>query len=1578
MSSSKIIGATPLANVPSHVIGDHKQTSSQEPVQQRNATDFPYNPAERNLQNISSQPTYKEAFVSGLKFAAQTVHHALPMDMGKMEELKRIKEHVEEHVRNAGLPPRMPAPKRAFFQPINIPSEGVVTFPNPEIIDSKESAELHLKRISAPAVEKSPFVHAILQPEGINVDNLCNFFSSFSEGLGKVFGEDKGIEAIQKKMCEIKSILVEAILKRYKLYDDNHRDDMNLRYLSQGQLHNLVADFCRDISKVANHEAKRKGLAPEVKHQYETLANYMTELKRTFSSHAHPHIIYESVEYKRAVESLASELERFRETPGYEEIMKKNNYIGAGVSIGVNQNANLKALLTIGKSAFEQSTTVRDYEQAVTRLKGVRLAGIAQAMLGAEHQGPVGVTKFEQSFSYNDGTTFKAENLFDRELGKEWLAALKRTHWRGFNSQGPSLRARTATITHVKNVIGSVLFGEEQKSADKGNYITTEKTELGKYNEKYAQSIVHQLDGSNDTSKFFEALAQKFHPSMGDRMDALDQLTDYKAKDINRIMPTSKFPEKISGLPRTEMGEFGKQVTGPQWQFESATVATATLQADEFDAKTTKAAPTGRDHPVATASATTSAVFRKSANDQQRHQAPTALLRIGKDLPSAIFRVLNECREIYSESNPSSQNGEHPFLTIRNHYDLKGVVPLVSDDWSPDDAEQGLYGAQENMSPQLRACIAGMRISRDDGSPLLQATTFVEKITSNFISIEKEIKDFFAISNEAFSKFNNGTSESRKESLKNFSDMNMQYFGGAYKLPKTLKSDDIKLFYGHIYNQLTMAAVENAAYASVARLEGAKQLATAPSEKKEEFRIAVNKNKELYDRINTFLSGDYLMMNIIQQREFSEVYAAGNSEKNEWRLRGSFGVDMGQLAGKYGDNIPKSSLAPQSAVCSFEYKYLNVLSNINPMRVGRQHVLTLFAAAGIPIASVAKPLMQELKAMLGKSRIEKQQEQALRELIEITKALEQSPMDMVFGRSGAGVEYTYTVPAGVENPARTLSSQREVKFQSTNLSVSFLGDVLKPVTPIGIIEMGTSTAIEAKIPVSTEFGESPADMVLSMNKMGPKIGIKATGEMHPFEQIRQNFLAPEGEVFLNSLMSSRNALIKSLELFRQAAVNDPKIPQTEFHTLLYGGGIHGENIRQNIKVAEHISPDSSKDVFNVPKLNEGIYDSLIKKAKEWPPYDAKLDELLCKMTPKEQLDFYTQDPKGQQLLTNFFSVFNTANLHLSVLKGAYSIGYTNTPNKAMIQNLPVAGQAHSINKRIMDAIKTLRPLPPAAPMSQAYQRVKTNSVLGKKIEFPTVSIQRKTQKKEVEVPAKFITPDSSAAKMKTETLSAERPQVEINSTSAMSQSGLVKNLTHTDLMYLIAEKATQLGYFNTDLGDIHVIAAANAISKRYGVNVSIINEAEELLQESPATNKDARTLTLKQTVMQDGEGHKVNHYIPKLSNGNWGQTPADGDCFYSACLQALRDVGMVDVDNQSLNVKMLRIMTANEILVNPTEYSDSITDEHSFQELFSIERNNAENKLQLYREHQSQVEGLVDSSVCFAESNGKLVINTRL
>jgi hypothetical protein len=1155
-----------------------------------------------------------------------------------------------------------------------ISEEHTVRFP-PMILDTQQKADTYLKNLSAPVPKGSLFPHAIVQPDGINFENLHGYNQAYAEllrssSLAKKDSFRDEINAMADKLLQVPARLNEEAMKRYKTYDYYHADNEQARYLSQAQAELVVADQMRLLSEHAYGIAKKKEVDQEARLAFHGLGEHFNTIKRNHVSHASEGLMDDDSEYKEAEDDRFPIDKKNKLNPGSDSQTRVTTGLKVGIKGGISY-LNAKATALFGITSFGQKSTGRDLETSVVSTKGALLALDGELSTGTDFL--TGRAFVNGTLAFTGGKQFKAENPVDRNKG-EFEQDKRDRRNRFFKGAGPDARNAHATWQRATNTLGKVFAGNPGKSPDQPFFVTQEKVGKGKFNQQEIIDGAAKVDGyfgsDDETIETFRSLSSLYHPTLEERFKKIDEIDQIKPSDIEKHAPGAHYPTAISGMPANRYHN-SKQVIAPADQFDASFTIGGQGKMSGFkprnmpgDVEPSPVAP-GIDLQLSLSK-------RTSSNTQQRHKSLLEMTT-GKLLVGDIYSILEETKRIYRESNPrasssssdssssgdssiSHDSGGHPLHRARDLYTMASL-DLQDDgsaaDWTPDDMERGFYGNPQNIPFHTRQAIVAMRAGQ------LDAVLPLRETTRHFRNIESELKQFYVDATKVNPHFD---SPSGREELEK---MNQRYAQGGYRFPRKIKRDDMDEFFNSVHNDLIGSVMGVVADSTAFNYEGVRQLRNASEEKKAEFRAGVEENRQAYSILFRIGQQDYLPSSIARQRE-NDIVARGDSEKDEYRVRSTASVKFGATNDTgVVDDFLKVNLDGQRYNATAEIRAVKQKKNINPMRLGEMIIVTLSGSYGGHVHSGIKGLTEKFKDVQDKQLME-----------DVRRS---TPLDMFFGKSGSAVEYQIWVPdtstlEGTNKVTHALARKTDMEFQSTNVDIAPLEDAAKFFTGVPVVAaLATRYSNEEKIAVNSKIGAVPTEVILAMNKFGPNLGEKSTGKMHSFDKIRENLRSEESQVHLKSFFSDFNAIPKIVHLFQVAALDEPDVPYNDFHNLLGGYGAPGERLRKNFVATAHYSPTSKSDPFDAPSIDHDLYQDLIGDAKSasWPAYDPDLIARLERMSPEEQLDFYTMDSEGQKILQTFWKVANTANAHASAMKGANEIGYTLVAHEQLIRRLPV-------------------------------------------------------------------------------------------------------------------------------------------------------------------------------------------------------------------------------------------------------------------------------------------------------------------
>lgn len=1220
--------------------------------------------------------------------ASEPIRKLHPMDRGYTQKMADTIDEFNRDPYKFERPP-MSFPARATLPPKTLRSDYTIPMANssktevefetvseehtvhfsPMILDNQGRTNTYLRNLSAPVPKGSLFPKSIVQPGGINLENVHERHQAYADKLRSSSFAQKDffkneINAMAEELLQFPERLNEEARKRYKTYDYYHHDNPQSAYLSQAQAELLVADQMRRLAERAHGIAQKKGIDQEARHAFHGLGEHFNTIKQGHVSHASERLMEDYSEYIEAEDGRFPVDQRNKLTPGSDSQSRITTGLKVGVKTGFD-HFNAKATALFGKTSFGQKSTGRDLETSVVSTQGALVALDGELSTGTDFF--TGRAFVNGTLSLTGGKQFKAENPADRNKGEFEQNKRDRKN-RFFKGAGPEARNAHATWQRATNTLGQMFAGKPGKSPDQPFFVTQEKVGKGKFNqqEMYESAVkVDRYFGSDDeTDKTFESLSMLYHPTLDERFKKIDEIDQIKPSDIDAHAPGAHYPTAISGMPANRYHN-SKQVNSSASQFDAGVSFGVQGKLSGFDPR--KVPGNVEPSPVAPGiDLQLNASKRISSNIQQRHKSLFEMMP-GKVPLGDIYSILEETRRIYRESNPrnssissdsssSHGSGGHPLHRARDLYTME-TLNLPDDgsavDWTPDDNERGFYGDPKNIPFHTRQAIVAMRAGQ------LDAVLPLRETTRHYRSIESELKRFYVDATNVNPHFDSPAG--RKE----LEDMNQRYVKGGYRFPKRIKRDDMEEFFNSVHSDLIGSAMGVVADSTTFNYEGVKQLGDASEQEKVEFRAGVEENRQAYLTLSKLAQQDYLPSSIARQRE-GDMLARGDSKKSEIRVRTTASVKFGATndTGVVDDFLKANVDGPRYSAFA-EIRMAEQERNINPMRHGKMLIVTLSGAEGGHVHTGIKGLTKKFKDV---------QDKQLMEDVERS-----TPLDMLFGKSGSAVEYQIWVPdtstlKGTNKVNHALARRTNMEFESTNVDLAPMEDAFKNFSGIPLVAaVATRYSQEEKIAVDSKIGAVPTEIVLGMNKFGPNLGEKSSGKMHSFDEIRENLSSEKNRVHLNSFFSDFNAIPKIVHLFRVAALDEPDEPYNDFHNFLGGYGEPGERLRKNFVATAHYAPTSKSDPFNAPPIDRDLYQDLIDDAKSasWPAYDPELISRLEHMSPEEQLDFYTTDPEGQKILQKFWEIANTANFHASAMKGTSGIGYTFTPHEQLIRRLPV-------------------------------------------------------------------------------------------------------------------------------------------------------------------------------------------------------------------------------------------------------------------------------------------------------------------
>lgn len=1229
-----------------------------------------------------------------VRYAAEPMRRFHAMDRGYTEKVVEMTSNFNKDPQKYE-PPRLKFPARATLPPKTIRSNYTISASNPSkdevefetvveehtvrfppmVLDTQERTETYLRNLSAPVPKDSFFPDAIVQPGGINFENLHRYSHAYanqlrSSSLAKKDSVRNDVNAMADDLSQMPVRLNEEARKRYEKYDYYHADNEQARYLSQAQAELVIADQMRLLSERAYDIAKRNEIDQETRHAFHELGEHFNTIKRGHVSHASEGLMDDDSEYKEAEDDRFPIDKKNKLNPGSDSQTRVTTGLKVGIKAGISV-LNAKATALFGMTSFGQKSTGRDLETSVVSTKGALVSLDGELSNGTDLC--TGRAFVNGTLALTGGKQFKAENPVDRNKG-EFEQDKRDRRNRFFKGAGPDARNAHATWQRATNTLGRIFAGSSGKSPDQPFFVTQEKVGKGKFNQQEIIDGAAKVDGyfgsDEKTVETFQSLSRRYHPTLEERFEKIDEIDQTKPSDIEKNAPGARYPTAISGMPANRYHN-SKQINAPARQFDAGFTIGGQGKLSGFksrnepgDVEPSPVAP-GIDIQL-------NLSRRTSSNTQQRHK-PLLEMSTGKLVLGDIYSILDETKNAYRESSPrgssissdssatsdsSSAHGSngHPLHRARDLYTMASLN-LRDDgsaaDWTPDDIERGFYGDPKKIPFHTRKAIVAMRAGQ------LDAVRPLKEATRHFRSIESELKQFYVDATSVNPHFD---SPSGRDELE---EMNQRYAKGGYRFPKKIKRDDMDEFFNSVHNDLIGSAMGVVADSTTFNYEGVKQLRYASEEKRAEFRAGVEENRRAYSTLFKIGQRDYLPSSIARQRE-NDIVARGDSKKNEYRVRSTASVKFGATNDTgVVDDFLKANLDGQRYNATAEIRMVKQEANINPMRHGNMYVVTLSGAQGGHVHTGIKELTEKFKDVQDKQLME-----------DVRRS---TPLDMFFGKSGSAVEYQFWVPdtstlEGANKVTHALARRTKMEFESTNVDIAPMEDALQFFTGLPLLAaLATRYSMEEKIAFSSKIGAVPTEVILSMNKFGPNLGDKSTGKMHSFDKIRENLRGEESRGHLDSFFSDFNAIPKFVHLFQEAALGGPDVPYNDFHNLLCGYGAPGERLRKNFVATAHYSPTSKSDPFDAPSIDRDLYQDLIDDARSdrWPVYDPDLISRLERMSPEQQLDFYTTDSEGQKILQTFWNVANRANVHASAMKGANQIGYTLVPHKQLIKRLPV-------------------------------------------------------------------------------------------------------------------------------------------------------------------------------------------------------------------------------------------------------------------------------------------------------------------
>ncbi len=1154
--------------------------------------------------------------------------------------------------------------------------------------------------------------------------NLLKSVEAMRHGLARTLPDSKAKEDILKTMDAFPTDIVTNTRRWYERHMKWYSPDRKtaIPHVDEQTFGFMVADFFRDMSKKAYVASIEPGTPASDRQRFESAHGLFKELKRKHVTAALEHAYDNTAIYKENY---------YASKPGGKEFaLGQNNarvaYAKVRLGLGIYLTDNVKLVLDLVELRWGRTGntyTADDLNPATNRRYegSASIGATATGALTKKITGSIGGTVRGYG---NAGGQLKAATT--RQATQ--LAARNRNHEGSrLNSAGPAMRHTTAAYTHALNWMMNFMFGDVAKGeAHSTHFGGLEKTMRGRQNEDRIAHYAHELCSRSGLDDFgLERDLARHFPTASSKLEGLlthaedeqrlrmqtlaaKQRDAEENEEFDRLTAAQQ-SGKLGGVDSLTVDDLKRELdTGPSDGTEYAALVKNRVT-DGFDLKMSNQyrlwglqvqlraglndvhfdsreeykgslpahwKPTiarGIEPPSLGVNATGRITDESTSSQRLKPQLLATDYLANFTGFNDIHSAENEYQAVYRESfdraahpdavHPSLHLGLQVFDPMKMVVEQNGLGTVTAQQLAAADPQK-LFGTIDQLMPHHATALVALHEGTLDANQYMETLAELsEQLFDTYRSYTHDANRLWAL-------------RGKPEYQAAFDVFNERYFDGRWRQTGNTP-DEVAATMAHGYGALWFAHQTLGLLTEGGRHQCVEQLKAMDAGEKARFDSLSRTHKHRMEMCAALRDRyPYAIDKVSALRAQPIAAAAGNQKVNS-------SLTVGVTADLLGIN-DFAFLNGLSGNFTVGYANLNQKRHVNKTRQGDHPGVTGLLIGGKPYAEVGSNIL----ALLRKHDVSPQ----LREFMSnLAQELLKIPAEIANKQRGIGFEIRWQAPANVptedgESVAITKQFARLYATTATGINASLPIGLAPP--PFSVVPGVVFNETNATT-LFYQLGPDPDENLMTFNGPTGKLMTDKTGQMLPYETIAQNFLDPKQALHAKALFSSEHAIPSVVELFRRAAVKEPG-PKGAFHRVLYDE--RGRQVREVARHAVHFSALKANDPLDAPAVAD-IWDGLKAEAATWQPLDARLLAWLEQCTTAQRIDYFCNNPTGQEVLRRYVTVMQTFVTTNTVDTTASH--HNQPPSRRQIRNLPTLdpdrADSRTTAQRVRNRLSNLNP-----------------------------------------------------------------------------------------------------------------------------------------------------------------------------------------------------------------------------------------------------------------------------------------------